>query len=101
MSSGAALVEVESNSAATAAPAVPAVQQVAALGDRELARRLRENVPGGFEDVVTAYQDRISRLAYRLLGWRAEVDDVVQDVLVAVLKHRRRFRGDASLWTWL
>src|SRR4029079_1822741 len=30
-----------------------------------------------------------------------EVEDVVQDVFVAALVHRSRFRGDASLTTWL
>jgi RNA polymerase sigma-70 factor (ECF subfamily) len=52
---------------------------------------------------VAAYQDRISRLVYRLLGWRdrGDVEDVVQDVFFAAFEHRSRFRAEAGLGTWL
>jgi len=60
-------------------------------------------VAGGerFEQWVEAYQQRVSRLAQRLLGWRADVDDVVQDVFLAALNHAHKFRGEATPWTWL
>ena len=54
------------------------------------------------ELLVATHQDRLRRLAYRLLGWRGgEVDDVVQDVFLAALKHLPRFRGESSVSTWL
>jgi RNA polymerase sigma-70 factor (ECF subfamily) len=61
------------------------------------------DAPGSFEAVVAAHQEKVTRLAHRLLGWRsrADVEDVVQDIFFAALRHRRRFRGDASLGTWL
>lgn len=43
----------------------------------------------------------VQRLAHRLLGWDAESDDVVQEVFVAALANRRKFRAGASLKTWL
>ena len=61
--------------------------------DAALARR--------FEQWVEAYQPRVARLAQRLLGWRADVDDVAQDVFLAALKHLPNFRNDATPWTWL
>ena len=54
-----------------------------------------------FDDLVAAHQPRVTRLAYRLLGWRGDVDDLVQDVFLAALTHRRRFRNEASIATWL
>jgi RNA polymerase sigma-70 factor (ECF subfamily) len=47
---------------------------------------------------------RLRRLVHRLLGWRAggaELDDVVQDVLLKAWRERGTFRGDAALTTWL
>jgi RNA polymerase sigma-70 factor (ECF subfamily) len=44
---------------------------------------------------------RVRRLAYRLLGWHGDVDDVVQDVFLAALTSIKRFRRDASIATWL
>ncbi|CAN5600985.1 hypothetical protein BH09PLA1_BH09PLA1_26480 [soil metagenome] len=72
-----------------------------------LARRFAACEPAAFDELVAEFSPRIARLAHRLLGWsttageQADVDDVVQEVFVAVLKRQRSFRGDASLWTWL
>jgi len=54
-----------------------------------------------FDALVRAYHRPVTRLAYRLLGWRGDVEDLVHDVFVAAFKQRDRFRGDASTWTWL
>jgi RNA polymerase sigma-70 factor (ECF subfamily) len=57
-----------------------------------------------FEQLVAAHEPRVRRLAHRLLGWHegaSDVDDVVQDVFLAALKNLSRFRGEASIATWL
>ena len=74
------------------------------LGDADethLAGRLAHGESGAFEQLVRVYQPRVARLAYRLLGWRGDIDDVVQEVFLAVLRKADRFRQDSSLWTWL
>lgn len=66
---------------------------------------LAEHVSRGdaeaLKTLIALYQPRVARLAHRLLGWSGDVDDVVQDVFMAVLRHGRRYRRDASIWTWL
>jgi RNA polymerase sigma-70 factor (ECF subfamily) len=54
-----------------------------------------------FERVVALYERRVARLAHRLLGWIGDVDDVVQDVFLAVYEQSHKFRGDSELWPWL
>jgi len=66
-----------------------------------LAARFAGGAPGALEAVVDRYHDKVHRLAYRLLGWAGDADDVVQEVFLAALKNARRFRGDADLGTWL
>jgi RNA polymerase sigma factor (sigma-70 family) len=66
-----------------------------------LAQRVARGDCEAFETLVALYQPRVTRLAHRLLGWSGDVDDVVQDVFVAVLRHARSYRQEASLWTWL
>jgi len=77
----------------------------AALHNREQDKLLHAAFVAGdesaFERIVVAHHERVARLAYRLLGWREDVDDVVQDVFLAALKRLNRFRGEASLATWL
>ncbi|HZN38712.1 MAG TPA: sigma-70 family RNA polymerase sigma factor [Planctomycetota bacterium] len=55
------------------------------------------------EVALCAEAPRLRRLVHRLLGWpgTTEVDDVVQEVLLAAWRHRQTFRGEASLGTWL
>lgn len=57
-----------------------------------------------FADHLCAEAPRLRRLVHRLLGWSAraaDVDDVVQEALLAAWRHRTTFRGDANLATWL
>jgi RNA polymerase sigma factor (sigma-70 family) len=55
-----------------------------------------------FEELVRAHHKQVTRLAFRLLGWRdSEVEDVVHDVFLAAFERLDRFRNEASPWTWL
>ena len=57
--------------------------------------------PRGFDEIVAAHQQRVTRLAYRLLGWSDDVEDIVQEVFLSVLQSLPRFRGDSRLSTWI
>ncbi|MFK7742714.1 MAG: RNA polymerase sigma factor [Planctomycetota bacterium] len=57
-----------------------------------------------FGAALAAETPRLRRLVHRLLGLGAaagDVEDVVQDALLAAFRSRRSFRGDATLQTWL
>ena len=69
--------------------------------DANLVARLLGGEAQVFDQLVALYQQRVARLAYRLLGQSGDVDDVVQEVFVIVLEKAHRFRGDCSVWTWL
>ena len=57
--------------------------------------------PKDFDNLVREQSERVTRLCYRLLGWRADVEDVVQDVFYAALRAWPRFRGASAPATWL
>ncbi len=67
----------------------------------DLLRRLREGDLGAFEELVTTHQHRVFAVAYRMLGTRAEAEDVAQEVFLRVHRGIAAFRGDAKLSTWL
>jgi len=58
-------------------------------------------MPPSFEQLVAEHQNRVARLCYRLLGWREEVEDVVQEVFLTALGALAGFRGQSSVSTWL
>jgi RNA polymerase sigma-70 factor (ECF subfamily) len=106
MTAGAALADADLNLISATERVESATAASAAYGASAghlLVPAFMADEPGAFEAVVEAHQEKVARLAHRLLGWRrgADVQDVVQDVFLAALRHRRRFRGESGLGTWL
>ncbi len=54
-----------------------------------------------FESVYRAHARTVARWASRLLGPRADFEDVVQDVFLVVRRRLPEFRGEAEITTWL
>jgi len=51
--------------------------------------------------MLDAHDHMLRTLAYRMLGDRDQMDDVLQEVALKAFKALPKFRGDASLATWL
>ena len=91
------------NSAWTSAGAGKGID-LAAEPDPDPAPLLAGDDRAAFERIVEAYQPRVTRLARRVLGWADDVEDIVQDVFLAVWRHRKGFRGtfgQKSFEAWL
>ena len=63
--------------------------------------RLRAGDAPAFEDLVMTYQHRVFAVALRMLGNRAEAEEVAQEAFVRAHRALGEFRGDAKLSTWL
>jgi RNA polymerase sigma-70 factor (ECF subfamily) len=77
------------------------VHDAADLDWPALAAAFRAGDAAAAEVVATHLLPYVHRLVRRLAGWSADADDLVQDVLVAALAARTKFRGDAKLETWI
>jgi RNA polymerase sigma-70 factor (ECF subfamily) len=66
-----------------------------------LVARLRAGEPRAFEELVIAHQHRVFSVAFRMLGNRAEAEEVAQEVFLRVHRAIGSFRGEAKLSTWL
>jgi RNA polymerase sigma-70 factor (ECF subfamily) len=69
--------------------------------ERELIERLRRRDEAAFNQFVLRYQERVFRLLLRMLGDRAEAEDLAQEVFISVFKSIDGFRGDSQLSTWV
>ncbi len=65
-----------------------------------LARSLRRD-PDAFGQLVERYASSIVSLAYRMVGERADAEDVAQETFLAAFKALPTFRADARFSTWL
>jgi RNA polymerase sigma-70 factor (ECF subfamily) len=66
-----------------------------------LIRSLQRRDEAAFARMVREYQDRVFALVFRMLGDRAEAEDVSQEVFVTVFKSIDSFRGESLFSTWL
>jgi RNA polymerase sigma-70 factor (ECF subfamily) len=69
------------------------------MADFELDQRWLRGDPGAFEEAHGRYRSRLEAVAYRIVGNRADAEDVVQGVFQALPS--AAYRGSASLWTYL
>jgi RNA polymerase sigma-70 factor (ECF subfamily) len=77
---------------------------IAALGpadEADLIRRCRADERSGQDELYHRFRRQVAGNLYRVLGDRADLDDLVQEVFVIAFRGLERFRGDARLSTWL
>jgi len=88
------LITTGTFSPAAADRSTPAADRLAAPADPA-------SLPLRFDDVFRRYAPYVAALALRLLGWPADVDDVVQDVFIQAHRDLARLRDPAALRPWL
>jgi RNA polymerase sigma-70 factor (ECF subfamily) len=69
--------------------------------EASLIARLVERDERAFTELMQVYGRRVSALVFRMLGNRAEAEDLTQEVFVQVFKAIGTFRGDSKLSTWI
>lgn len=77
-----------------------AVPRPAEVGEPVVARA-RQGDQEAFAQIVGHYDHRLRALAFRLLGDRDRMDDVLQEAYVKAFRALPRFKGDSALGTWL
>ena len=71
------------------------------MQEAELVARLRKGDLRAFEELVIAYQHRVFGVAVRMLGNRAEAEEIAQETFLRAHRALPGFRGEARLGTWL
>ncbi len=66
-----------------------------------LAVRCRSGEPAAFDELVSRYQLRLFRFAFRLLRDRAEAEDAVQETFVRAYRALPAYRPDGFFSSWI
>lgn len=77
------------------------VAPLATVDEAELIRRCRNDERAAHDELYQRFRRQVAGNLYRVLGDRADLDDLVQEVFVIAFRGLDRFRGDARLSTWL
>jgi RNA polymerase sigma-70 factor, ECF subfamily len=82
-------------------PDDPVIRQGGPDDERRLVERLVARDEHAFNALVRAYERRVFALVLRMIGSRAEAEDLAQEVFVQVFKAIGSFRGESKLSTWI
>jgi len=69
--------------------------------EARLVERLVQRDERAFNTLVRAHEARVFGLLLRMIGSRAEAEDLAQEVFVQVFKAIGTFRGESKLSTWI
>jgi RNA polymerase sigma-70 factor, ECF subfamily len=82
-------------------PDDPDAARQAEEDEARLVERLVARDERAFNTLVRAYERRVFALVLRMIGHRAEAEDLAQEVFVQVFKAVGSFRGESKLSTWI
>ena len=74
---------------------------LADLDDETLITRSRDGDEGAVRTLVARHMDQAYRIAYRMVGHRAQAEDIAQDVLMRMLSYKQGWFSTASFHTGL
>ncbi len=63
--------------------------------------RVRNDVPGAFEELVEKYQHRLVGIMCHVIGNSDEAEDLAQEVFLRVWRARKKYRVRSKFSTWL
>jgi RNA polymerase sigma-70 factor, ECF subfamily len=69
--------------------------------ERELVRRMLGGDEGAFDEFFADYFPRLFRFAVLRVRDQDAAEDIVQNSLIAGVRHLQSWRGEATLFTWL
>ena len=79
---------------------IPTVMRME-TSDQSLALAAAGGDADAFSSLLSRHYDRMFRLSFRLLGTKADAEDLTQDICAALPAKIAAFRGDAQFTTWL
>ena len=67
----------------------------------ELISRAQAGEPAALQQLLVRYRGDVSRIAFRVIGPSADLEDVVQEALVQIYRSLPSYQGQSKFTTWL
>src|SRR5260221_6834034 len=77
------------------------VSLYAVLDTDEMVARCQKGDSAAFRQLFTRHRSEVARLVFRMIGPKAELEDIIQEVFVQVHRSLKDFRGQSKFTTWL
>ena len=69
--------------------------------EQSLIQRVKAGDHDAFEVIFSRYVTRVYRQAFKLMGNKAEAEEVVQEVFLTIYQKVKTFRGESAFSTWI
>ncbi len=73
----------------------------AVLDSDEMVARCQRGEGAAFRQLFLRHRTEVARLVFRMVGPRADLDDIIQEVFLQVHRSLKDFRGQSKFTTWL
>jgi RNA polymerase sigma-70 factor (ECF subfamily) len=71
------------------------------LDTEEMVARCQEGDAAAFRQLFARHRAEVARLVFRMVGPRADLEDIIQEVFLQVHRSLKDFRGQSKFTTWL
>ena len=71
------------------------------LADGELVQRAQQGDTRAFDELVVRYQDKVYRLAYKILRNEDDAAEALQDAFTSAFRGIKNFKAESTFSTWL
>jgi RNA polymerase sigma-70 factor (ECF subfamily) len=69
--------------------------------DDELVARARQKDFGAFEELLARYEDKVFRLALRIVRNESDAKEILQETFVSIWRKLDTFKGDSQFGSWV
>ncbi len=69
--------------------------------DNELVRAAQQGDENAFRELVGRYENKVYRLALKMMREPQDAEDVLQETFINVFRHLDSFRGESGFSTWI
>jgi RNA polymerase sigma-70 factor (ECF subfamily) len=73
----------------------------AVLDTEEMVARCQQGDGSAFRQLFLRHRSEVGRLVFRMIGPRADLEDIIQEVFLQVHRSLKDFRGQSKFTTWL
>ncbi len=73
----------------------------AVLDTEEMVARCQKGDGAAFRQLFLRHRTEVARLVFRMIGPRADLEDILQEVFLQVHRSLKDFRGQSKFTTWL
>jgi len=77
------------------------VSLYAVLDTDEMVARCQQGDGAAFRQLFANHRHDVARLVFRMIGPRADLEDIIQEVFLQVHRSLKDFRGQSKFTTWL